>query len=491
MRILNAETLWSHGNKKGRRDIVEILETGLEAADPYHNMLKLIRVEDGKLIVGNHDFEPSGTPRPGDELYDLSKIGRVYVFGAAKGVQRAAKAIEDLLGERLAGGQVIDKEGAEITLKRIGVTLGGHPVPDEGCVLGCRRILEMCKDLQEEDLVFTIVGNGVSSLLTLPVSGVSLEDVRRATYIMQIDRGAPTSDLNPIRNHLDLMKGGRISKYLQPARAIHIILYDPDSPLGAPAPDAYATLMHHNLWLHTLPDCTTFADAKAMLEKWEAWKHMPISVREHILRADPNLETVKASEYERMRFRVFGVMPWFLGMLPSAQKKAAELGYQAHTLCTFIQAEAAQVGITLASIAKTIEREGVPFKPPCALFTNGELLVTVGKETGVGGRNQEYVLAAAQQIAGSQNIVMGAVDSDGTDGPGAQFTDKAETTPTLAGGIVDGATLEEALAAGVDIYDALRRHDTTPALWQLRSGIVATPNVGVNDLGVTLVMGSR
>ena len=488
MRILNTETLWSHGNQKGRKDIVEILEAGLEAVDPYHSVSKLIRVEDGKLIVGNHDFEPRGTPRSGDEVYDLSEIGRILVFGAAKGVQRAAKAIEDVLGDRLAGGHGIDKQGTEITLKRIGVTLGGHPVPDTGCVQGCQRILEMGQGLQKEDLVFTIAGNGVSSLLTLPVPGVSLEDVRRVTYVMQIDRGAPTSDLNPIRNHLDMMKGGRISRYLQPARAIHIILYDPDSLFGGPN-GGYAGLMHHNLWLHTLPDCTTFADAVAMLKKWEAWDDMPIGVQRHLLQADPGLETVKAEEFERTRFRIFGVMPRHLGMLPSAQKKASELGYRAHTMCSWLRAEASQVGITFASIAKTIEREGVPFEPPCALFTSGELLVTVGKETGVGGRNQEYVLAAARQIGGSQNIVMGAADTDGTDGPGGQFTDAAETIPTLAGGIVDGETIGEALAAGVDIHDVLRRHDSTPALWRLRSGIVATPNVSLSDLGVTLVMG--
>ena len=177
--------------------MVQILEAGLQAADPYTNAGKLLRVEDGKLMVGHPLFEPSGSPQTGDEVFDLARVGRIFVFGAGKGVQRVAKAIEDVLGDRLTGGHVIGKHGDEIILDRIGVTLGGHPVPDEGCVRGCQKILEMCQGLRREDLVFTIAANGVSALLTLPVPGVSLEDVPPVTYLMQIERGVPTQDLNP------------------------------------------------------------------------------------------------------------------------------------------------------------------------------------------------------------------------------------------------------------------------------------------------------
>jgi len=480
MRILNVDRLASHGNVRGRKAVLEVLEAGLEAADPYNNTRKLLRVERGKLVVGNPDFEPRGTPKPGDEVFDLSRIGRIFVFGAGKGTQRVAKAIEDVLGDRLTGGHVVAKHGDEVILERIGVTLGGHPVPDEGCVRGCERILEMCRDLREEDLVFTVVGNGVSSLLTLPAPGVSLADVQRTTYVTQIERGVPTGDLNPIRNHLDVMKGGRISRYLQPATAIHIIAVDPED---------HDRLMRRNLWLHTLPDCTTFQDAVAMLKKWDAWEAVPESVRRHLERADPEQETVKAREFENTRFRIFGVMPSRLGMLPTAQRKAAELGFRPYTLASGLQAEASQAGLVVATVATTVERDGVPFEPPCALFTCGELLVTVGKGNGVGGRNQEYALSAALRIAGSKHIVVGAVDSDGTDGPGTQFSEAYRDIPCLAGGLVDGETASEARAAGIDLRAELRRHNATPALWKLDSGIVATHNISLNDLGVTLIMG--
>lgn len=491
MRILNQGVLSSHGNVAGRRALVEILEAGLRAADPYDNTRRLIRREGKRLIIGCRDFEPKGDPQTGDEIINLDEIGRIFVFGAGKGVQRLAKAIEDALGDRLTGGHVIAKHGDDVICERIGVTHGAHPVPDEGCALGCRRILELCRNpdgsprLRADDLVFTVGANGFSALLTLPADGISLEDVRQITYMMQIERGAPTGDLNPIRNHIDRMKGGRFARAIQPARAIHIVGIDPST---------YQQVIYRNLWLHSLPDCTTFADAKAMLLKWDAWDAAPAAVRAHIERADPADETVKADEFLQWRFRIFGTMPYNQSMIPTAQKKAGELGFKPLWLALDLRSEARDAAHVIASVAKSIETLGQPVEPPVALFTTGELLVTVGQERGMGGRNQEYCVAAALDIAGSHNILMASADSDGTDGPGIQFSDQqlgAAGVTCLSGGIVDGETAQEAKERGVDLGEALKHHNTSPALYALDSGIVATQNISIGDLGVTLVLGRR
>jgi glycerate 2-kinase len=482
MRIANAGQLTAHGNRRGRRDMAAILEAGLQAADPYWNTRRLVRVEDGRLLVGCAEFEPDGSVPTGEEVYDLSKLGRIFVFGAGKGLQRVAKALEDVLGDRLAGGHVIDKKGHPVILERIGVTLGGHPVPDEDCVRGCEEILALTRDLTEDDLVFTCVGNGVSSTLTMPVPGVSLDDVKRMTHIMQIEKGAPTPDLNPVRNHLDMMKGGRISRHICPAQAIHIISIDPGS---------FEELMHRNFWLHTLPDCTTYEDAVCNLKKWGAWDEVPAAVRDFLFAADPAYETVKWDEFQKMTFRVFGVMPGprQTAKIPAAMRKAEELGYSAHFMAEEMSAiEARHAAAYISEIARTIESRGEPFRAPCAMFSSGEMVVTVGKNGGVGGRNQEFALAAAQRIAGSRRIVVGSVDTDGTDGPGGQFTEDHVEIPCLAGGIVDGMTLDEARSAGIDIESCLQRHDTTSALWRLGSGILAEPNISLNDLTVALIM---
>ena len=482
-RIQNAENLLSTGNIPGRRAMLQILEAGLQAANPYANARKLMRVENGKLIVGNKELEPSGSPRSGDEVYDLSRIGRIYVLGAGKGIQNVAKAIEDVLGDRLTGGHVIDKKGHPLILERVGVTLGGHPTPDEDCVKGCERILEITRDLTEKDLVITCVANGVSSLLTMPVPGLSVEDLRRTTMATQIERGMPTRDLSPIRNHLDRMKGGRISRHIHPAKMIHILAIDPGE---------YDQRMHGNYWLHTLPDCTTFQEAIANLKRYEAWEAVPAAVRRHLEEADPEQETLKAKDFDKMSFRIFGLMPgyWQSGKVLPAMKKAEELGFKAIMVADqLIEIEASQAGTYMAAIANTVERRRQPFEPPCALFSSGEMVVTVGQEKGVGGRNQEFALSAALRIAGSKNIIIASVDTDGTDGPGSQFSPYEADIPCLAGGIVDGQTVESAKNLGVDIVGELRRHNTSPALWKLNSGILVTPNISLIDLTVALIMG--
>ena len=483
MGIKNWDALVSHGNIEGRKAVLSILEAGLQAADPYDNVRRLVRIQGDQLMIGCSEFDPLDSPVSGTEVYDLSNLGRIFVFGAGKGVQRAAQAIEDLLGDRLAGGHVIDKKGGDdVYLKRIEVTLGSHPVPDEDCVRGSQRILEMTHDLSADDLVFTIGASGFSSLLTLPAPGVSLEDVQRTVYMMQIERGVPTAELSPVRNHLDLLKGGQISAHIAPARAIHLL---------AKEPRPYEEFVYENTWIHTFPDCSTFADAVQSLKAWDAWDSVPESVRQHLLRADPAHETIKPEQYLRFPHRIFCLFDQAEGAGVSPRQKAEDLGFRTVLLATGVGAEASQAGRYAAAIAKTIEKLGQPFEPPVVLITGGEMLVTVGQEKGIGGRNQEWALSAALDIAGSPNIVMGAVDTDGTDGPGGQYTPGAEHIPTLAGGLVDGYTVAKAQAKSENLREAVRRHNTTLPLLALDSGILATQNTGLQDLGVIVVMGRK
>jgi len=479
-RILNADALTRHGNVAGRRAIVDILEAGLTAANPYYNTRALFSREGNRLIVGSSDAHLENDPGPTHEVVDLDEVERVYVVGAGKGIQYAAKALEDVLGERLTAGHVIDKHGSPHILERIGVTYGAHPVPDEGCVLGCQRIIETLKGLTPRDLVFTVIGNGVSALLTLPAPGVSLEDVRQTTHFMQIVRGALTQHLNPVRNHLDRLKGGRICRTIQPARAIHI--------LTAPSP-TWDWLMAHNFWYHTLPEGWGYQDAIDMLKKYDAWEHVPASVRRHLERADPALDTVKADEYLRMPHRIWNVMPSSRGMVPVARQRAQELGFSTHCLYTQAHFEAAPAGLMTASMALHCESASEPFAPPCALFGSHELIVTVGEGGGMGGRNQEWALSAARRISGSERIVMGSVDSDGTDGPGHQFGGGDGGVPVLGGAIVDGDTLRRAAERGFDVDAELRRHNVSPVLYKSDCGVLVSPNISVNDLTVTLVLG--
>lgn len=484
-RILNAESLTDHGHVAGRRTMVEILETGLRAADPYYATLAALKLEGDTLTVGGPLFEPAGTPLPGPEVIDLRTVNRIFVFGAGKGINRAAQAVEEVLGDRLTGGHVIDKHGTPHNLQRIGLTYGAHPVPDEGCAEGCRRIIEMAKDLRPDDLVLTMIGNGIGSLLTLPVPGLSIEDVRQVVYAFQIEKGGPTVDLVPIRNHLDLIKGGKFTRYLQPARVVHLIAFY--------RPDSYAEMLHNPFyrWLHTLPDETTHANAINSLKKYDLWEEVPARVRDYLL-GEPAQKTLTIADFEAMRQRVFFIFPPELGMVPKAKAKAEELGFRTHVLFSgySMKPEARQLGTIVANMALHSERDGDPFQPPCALISTGEMVVTVGKETGMGGRNQEYILAAALEIGDTKEVIMASVDSDGTDGPGHQFVDdeKYAKIPVLTGGIVDSSTLARAREQGIDLAAAIRRHDTSPALYALGDAVVTLPAMSMGDLSVTLIL---
>jgi glycerate-2-kinase len=168
-------------------------------------------LDGDRLTIGNTDYEPIGAPRTGSDTFLLGKdIDRVFVVGAGKGIQYAAKALEDILGDWLNGGFVIVKHGDGVILEKIKVSFGGHPIPDQFCVDSCNGLLEYIKSLSltSRDLVITLTGNGMSSLLSCPVDEVSLAAVQDVVRIMQIEKGLNTLIVSAIRNQLDKLKGG-------------------------------------------------------------------------------------------------------------------------------------------------------------------------------------------------------------------------------------------------------------------------------------------
>lgn len=468
--------------------MAQILDAGLDMVDPYIGAKRLIKRNENKLIFQGKEFELEGDPRSGKVEYDLSIYRRVVVVGAAKGVQRCALALEEILGDYLTGGHVIGKHGEGVICKKIGVTLAGHPTPDEYCEEGCRRIYEWICDVNEKDFIITVTGSGVSSLLTWPIEGVSIKEMHDITQMMQIKKGALTKDLNPIRVHLDRYKGGKITRLLKKGTVVHLATND----LGGSSTNPpgirlnYHSLMKNNCFIPTIADCSTFEDAIQSFKKYGVWGKVPEHIREFLLKSDPAEETVRVSEYESMDARLFKLTPKFEMVYPAIMKKAKEFGYSPYMLAESLVAEASEAGKVLASIALNVQNLHQPVSAPCALISSGELVVTVGDETGIGGRNQEFCLAAAQLISGSEKIVIGAVDTDGTDGPGGFFSEGAPDC--LGGAIVDGFTLGEAKSQGFDIIRAIKTHDTSELLWKTDCGLHISPSISVLDLRVVLIM---
>ena len=204
-----------------------------------------------------------------------------------------------------------------------------------------------------------------------------------------------------------------------------------------------------------------------------------------LLRGTPETENMSVEEYESLGARFFGLIFKDATVYPAVRKKAAELGLPCVMLSEYQQAEAKEAGLVDAAMALCAERMAEPFRAPIVLMSSGENVVTVGAESGVGGRNKEYCTAAAVTIAGSRRIVFGAVDTDGTDGPGGFRYPGAPDC--LAGAITDGETAQAAKQAGIDLEDALRTHGTSEPLWRLGCGVAAAANVSALDLRVILI----
>lgn len=486
MRILNKEQLTNHGNREGRRIVAELLDAGLDALDPYIRVKRFVRVIDNKIVLDDRDFEMAGDPNAGPAIYDLEDYDRIFVVGAAKGIQRAALALEEVLGDRLTGGHVIGKHGEEILCKKTGVTLAGHPIPDDACREGCREIEKIASGVTQRDLVFIITGSGAGSLMTYPAEGIPMADVSAFTRMMQIEKGVPTSDLNQIRTHIDRLKGGRITRLFYPATQIHMVTADPGKQNTPVLRVNYFEMLKKNTFFPQTAAASTYEDCIRIIRKWNAWESTPESIKNHLMAGTPAEENMGIEEYQSMGIRFFGLIFKDMTVYPSVKSKAKEFGIPCVMLTEYMQAEAREAGCINGSIALNVERMQEPFKAPIILMTSGENLVTVGKEKGTGGRNQEYCTAAATVIRGSKKIVFGAVDTDGTDGPGG--FDYPGAPECLAGAIVDGWTMEEAENAGVDVEEMLKTHGCSEGLWKTGCGVAAVPSVSALDLGIILIM---
>ncbi|MFC2038921.1 glycerate kinase [Chloroflexota bacterium] len=461
MLIKNRDSLLSRGSRDGRRVVLDILEAGLAAPDPYRNVKKIVRLENNKLSVGHPDLSDPPGIEPVE--YDLNDVKNIYIIGGGKAAQRMAKSLEDILGDRISGGHINIKTGEPVQVERIGVTFASHPIPDENSVNGASRIMEIMEKAGEGDLVFWCQSGGATSLLALPAPGITLEDLQEVYRILYFGCGASMPESNAVRNLIAILNT-KHEKYVFGASLFHLLTTE--RPLN---------LRAH---LFDRPDhLNAYQQAIRVLKKYDCWNTVPESVRTFLNKTDSKYlpatpEQLKQRPY--YKFRVMG--PEYL--IDAASAKAEEMGLNTAVLATSLNdVEARPTGEILADIAQEAEVIGRPLKPPCVFLCGGEVVVPIGEETGFGGRNQELVLAASQRIAGSSNIVIGSVDSDGTDGP-----------TSVAGGIVDGQTVERINEAGFDLTEELKRHNTNPVLEAI-GDTITTGNTGSNvrDLRVVYI----
>ncbi|HBH04335.1 MAG TPA: glycerate kinase [Candidatus Rokubacteria bacterium] len=382
---------------------------------------------------------------------------RVLVLGCGKASGAMARAAEETLGERIADGFVVVKDGYTVPLARVRLAEAGHPVPDARGLAASARLLELARGAGEADLVLFLVSGGGSALTPAPAPPVTLAEKREVTRLL-LAAGATIAELNAVRKHLSRFKGGQLARAARPASVLTLALSD---VIGDPL-DVIASGP-------TAPDPTTFRDALDVLEARGLGARAPASVRERLEagRRGALEETPKPGDrvFERVENIVVGNNAL---VTDAALAAAGRLGYRAELLTRALEGEARHVARDLVARARRLP-------PRACLIAGGETTVTV-RGRGRGGRCQELALAAALELTSGEPLTLLAAGTDGTDGP----TD-------AAGAIVDAGTVGRARAAGADPWRALDDNDAHTLLAASGDLLVTGPtNTNLLDLYLVL-----
>jgi hydroxypyruvate reductase len=429
-----------------------IFHAALKAVDPKEAVRRYMRREGEQLIIQ-------------EQTYDLRRYAGVYVVGAGKAGAAMGAAVEEILGEWVRGGVITVKYGHTDQVQKLTIVEAGHPVPDAMGVEGAKKIVNLLQERDKHDLVICLLSGGGSALLPFPAEGITLAEKQEVTKLL-LRCGANINEMNTVRKHISQVKGGQLARLAAPATLITLILSD---VIGDPL-DVIASGP-------SVPDQSTFADCFRILEKYQLGEELPLSVRTHLERGRRGEipETPKAHDplFATTHNVVIGSN---ILAVKAAAAQAKTLGFHTLLLSTFIEGETKDIARMHAAMAKEIRHTGHPIAPPACLISGGETTVTIRGE-GLGGRNQEFVLAAALDITGLPDVVILSGGTDGTDGP----TD-------AAGAIADGATVARAQALGLDPLRFLQQNDSYHFFQPLHDLLITGPtNTNVMDVRIVLV----
>jgi hydroxypyruvate reductase/glycerate 2-kinase len=379
-----------------------------------------------------------------DQKISLGSIRRLVVVGTGKAGADMARSLERALGPRLireknVAGWVNVPDDQVAALRRIrlhGARTNHDNTPTRAGATGSARMLELIASLGSEDLVIGLISGGGSALCPAPAGRVTLADKQRLTRLLHAS-GATINEMNAVRKHLSLIKGGGLARATR-ARVVSLIVSD---VVGDPL-DVIASGP-------TAPDPTTYREALAVLKRYGLLTAAPKRTVEHLRRgaAGHFPETMKRAT-PRVTNHVIGNNA---RAAAAAAVKARALGYRVVHLSSSLEGESRELGVTLAGLARGARDENVPAAPPVCLLSGGETTVTLGCRPGKGGRNQELVLGALAHLwdDGMGGITILSGGTDGEDGP----TD-------AAGALANAAVLRKARAKKLSPREYLIRHDT-------------------------------
>lgn len=382
--------------------------------------------------------------------------GRTVVVGAGKAAAAMALAVERHWPGLLSG-VVVVPYGHRAGGREIEVIEAGHPLPDDAGTEAAGRVLAAVRGLGPDDLVLALISGGGSALLVRPAAGITLADKRAVTAAL-LRSGAPIAAINTVRKHLSAIKGGRLAQAARPARVCTLVVSD--VPGDDPAVVASGP---------TLPDPTTTAQARAILERYRIVPPPAVAA----LLASAAAETPKPGD---AMFHVDSttIVACAGDALDAAAQAARARGIDVTILGGAIEGEAREVGAAHARLALEAARTATR---PRLILSGGETTVTIAGEAGSGGRNSEYLLAFGLALDGAPGVAALAADSDGIDGASA-----------AAGAIWRPDSLARARALGIDPASMLAAHRSGEFFAALGDAVVTGPTrTNVNDFRAALI----
>lgn len=440
-----------------RSEAQEIFKSGIEAVDPYAAVKRFVRLDGSRLILS-----PDSTAQT---VLDMDRYDRVLIVGGGKATAPMAKAVEDLIGERIQAGIINVKYGFTQPLRFTRIVEAGHPIPDQNGVEGARAVLELLAEAGEGDLIFSLISGGGSALLPQPIAPITLAEKQEMTRKL-LACGASIDEINALRKHISSSKGGQMARAAHPATVVNLMLSD----VVGDKMDVIASGPF-------VPDRSTFDDVIGVLKKYDL-KDIPETIRDHL---DAGLagrvpETPKPGDDVFRSVHNFVVGSNILA-LEAAAERAKALGYRTLILSSMVEGETREVALVHTAIAKEILKTGKPVSPPACVISGGETTVTI-RGKGLGGRNQEFCLAASLDLAGLElRVVVLSGGTDGNDGP----TD-------AAGGVVDSLTKRRGAERGATAVDYLQDNDAYHFLEKTGDLLITGPtHTNVMDVRLILV----
>lgn len=443
--------------KQLRDDATMIFKSCLGAVDPFGAITRFVHPKGDKLLLGLEGQTET-------EL-DLSAYERISIVGAGKATAPMARAIEEMFGDRIYRGIINLKYGFTDELSITEIIEASHPVPDQNGVEGTKKIIDFLHEAGEKDLIFSLISGGGSALLPLPTGDIRLEEKQEITKSL-LACGASIDEINAVRKHISSSKGGQMARAAFPATVVNLMLSD----VVGDKMDVIASGPF-------VPDTATFKDVLGIFRKY-ALQDIPPSINNHITAGSEGRIPETPKQGDPVFERVFNIIVGSnILALEAAREKARELGYETLILSSMVEGETREVARVHCAIAKEALKTGRPLSPPACIISGGETTVTI-RGDGLGGRNQEFCLAAALDLEEiPPRVVILSGGTDGNDGP----TD-------AAGALVDPFTVKRGRDAGMEARDYLNNNDAYHFFKKTGDLLMTGPtNTNVMDARLVLV----